>query len=140
MSENNVTGEKQERNVRLNTANSALSGQPVKVSELIGTVVTPEDAAGISIVDIGQDSAFLHSVRNVRTYVGSPAAEATWGAIAQGDYIYFDASPTMPALVYLSTSPLADDGTANKIFGKALTVSATATAATVLIEVSQTQV
>ena len=140
MSENNVTGEKQERNVRLNTANSAVSGQPVKVSELIGTVVTPEDAAGDSIVDIGQDSAFIHSVRNVRTYTGSPAVEATWGAIAQGDYIYFDESPTMPAGVFLSTSPLADDGTANKVFGKALSANAIASAATVTIEVSQTQV
>jgi len=130
-----------ENNVVLNTGNSASSGQPVKVNELIGTVETPEDSSGNSVVNVQSGARYNHSVRNVTTYNDSDGGELTWGAIAQGDYIYYDNSAALNALgVYLSTSPKNSAGADNKLFGKAITASRIATANTATIEVMQIQV
>jgi len=122
-----------ENNVVLNTANNALSGQPVQVNELIGTVETPENASDDSVVNVQSGARYYHSVRNVRTYNDSDGGELTWGAIAQGAYIYYDSSPALNLLgIYLSTSPLNSAGVANKLFGKAITASVIAIANTSL--------
>ena len=138
MAKNCRSGAKWEENVDLNTANNAVSGQPVLVSQLIGTVETAE-VAGHSVVNCAANAVYEHPVRNVRTY-DQTGGEATWGAIAEGDYIYIDLVSALPAGVYLSTSPLNDLGVANKIFGKAQTADATAIAKTCTIDVQQVQV
>lgn len=85
---------------------------------LTGTVLTMDAAAGMSVVDFTPSMVYEHSVRNVLTY--NAGAEATWGAINEGDPIFYDASATMPANVYLSTSPLDSAGAANPLFGFAV--------------------
>jgi hypothetical protein len=83
---------------------------------------------------------FKHWVRNVRTY---NQGEATWGVINVGDPIYYDRSATMPAGVYLSTSPADNAAGANPLFGYAMFTytetmpTTTAAAATEPIAVQQ---
>lgn len=83
--------------------------------ELTGTVLTVDAARSVAIVDFTSSMVYRHDVRNVLTYNGG--AENTFGAINVGDPVYYDPSATMPAGVYLSTSPLDKDGGANSLFG-----------------------
>jgi hypothetical protein len=62
---------------------------------------------------------YRHDVRNVLTY-NPGVAELTWGPINIGDPIYYDHSASMPAGVYLSTSPVGTDTVANTLFGFAV--------------------
>jgi hypothetical protein len=137
MSKNCRSGAKWEECVKLNTAIAAVSGQPVIVSHLIGTVVTAENASGDSVVNCAANAVYQHPVRNVRTY-NQTGGEATWGAIAQGDDIYIDIV-SLPFIAWLTTSPLNDQGGANHKFGKAQTADATAIAKTCTIDVQQIQ-
>jgi len=124
-----------ERNINLTVGSGITSGTPIAVGQLKGTVETDADSDNKAVVNVHPTATYEHSVRNVLTYAAS--AEATWGAIAEGDLIYLDGSATMPSGVYLSTSPLDDAGSANKLFGKATTADSTATANTATIEVIQ---
>lgn len=83
-----------------------------------GTVLSLLAALSIAIVDMTCGMVYEHAVRNVLTYNGGN--EATWGAINIGDPIYYDRSATMPANVFLSTSPLDNTGAANARFGVAV--------------------
>jgi hypothetical protein len=83
-----------------------------------GTVLTVDAAASLAIVDFTSSMVYKHFVRNVITYDGGqPSIENAWRAINIGDTIYYDDTATMPADVFLSTSPLNNAGAANSIFG-----------------------
>ena len=82
---------------------------------LTGTIISIDASDSVAMVDIRAGNIYYHEVRNVLTYGG--AVEATWGVINIGDAVYYDNSATMPAGVYLSTSPLDNLGVANTLFG-----------------------
>jgi len=84
-------------------------------TQLTGTILTVDAANSVAVVDVSAGSVYYQEVRNVLTYAA--AVEATWGAINIGDAVYYDNSATMPAGVYLSTSPLDNTGAANTLFG-----------------------
>lgn len=84
-------------------------------SQRCGTVLAIDAATSIAVIDFTARMVYEHSVRNVITYNGG--AENTFREINIGDTIYYDRSVTMPANVFLSTSPLDKDGNANPIFG-----------------------
>lgn len=84
-------------------------------TELTGTILSIDAADSEAVIDFTCAMVYYQEVRNVLTYGGG--VEATWGAINVGDTIYYDGSATMPAGVYLSTSPLDNTGAANPIFG-----------------------
>lgn len=87
-------------------------------SELTGTILTVDATNSIAVIDFTASMVYKFAVRNVLTYAAG--VENTWGAINIGDPIYYDDSATMPAGVYLSTSPLNNIGTANPLFGWAV--------------------
>lgn len=91
--------------------------------QIVGTVLSFKSGDTKIIGDVTNNRVYKHKVRNVRTYSG--AAEATWGAIDEGDPIYYDRSSTMPSDVLLSTSPLDKDGAANPLFGWAVLINET---------------
>jgi len=84
-------------------------------TQLTGTILTVDDGNDVAVIDFTCSMVYRQDVRNVLTYAAS--AESTFGAINIGDPIYYDRSATMPAGVYLSTSPLDDAGAANPLFG-----------------------
>lgn len=84
-------------------------------TQLCGTIMVTDAADSVAIVNVAPGFIGNWEVRNVLTYAA--AVEATWGAINVGDLVYYDNSATMPAGVYLSTSPLDNLGTANTLFG-----------------------
>jgi len=111
-------------------------GNPCEVTSLIdgtqlcGTIKTIDAGDSIAIVNVAPSFIGNWEVRNVRTYTGGNA-EATWGAINVGDLVYYDHSATMPAGVYLSTSPLNIDVggvTPNTRFGVIATITSEAAA------------
>jgi sRNA-binding regulator protein Hfq len=81
-------------------------------TQMTGTLITMD--GDMAIVDFTHSMVYKHAVRNIRTYYDGSAA--TFGVIAIGDPIFYDRSATMPAGVYLSTSPLDVDGNANPLF------------------------
>lgn len=97
-------------------------GQPVMLTsltdgkQLTGTCLSENGTK--CVVDFTHSMCYFQEVRNVRTYAG--AAESTFGAINEGDRIYYDRSATMPAGVKLSTSPLDSAGGENTFFGYAV--------------------
>lgn len=84
-------------------------------TQLTGTIISIDATDSVAMVDVRAGNIYYHEVRNVRTYAA--AVEATWGVINVGDAVYYDNSATMPAGVYLSTSPLDNTGAANTLFG-----------------------
>ena len=84
-------------------------------TQLCGTIVSTDAADSIAVVNVAPGFIGNWEVRNVLTYAA--AIEDTWGAINYGDPVYYDSSATMPAGVYLSTSPLDNAGGANPLFG-----------------------
>jgi len=108
-------------------------GNPCEIlSLLVGTAVcgalTSIDAGdSIAIVNVAPSAIFNWEVRNVLTY-DPGVAELTWGAIGYGDLVYYDASASMPAGVYLSTSPLNTLGVANSLVGSIATITSEAAA------------
>lgn len=84
-------------------------------TQLTGTIISIDAANSVATVDFAAGNVYYQEVRNVLTY--DQAVEATWGAINIGDIVYYDNSATMPAGVYLSTSPLDNTGAANTLFG-----------------------
>jgi hypothetical protein len=80
-----------------------------------GVIKSIDAGRSLAFIDLTARKIYKFLVRNVLTYSG--AAEATFGGINVGDPIYYDASPTMPAGVYLSTSPLDSAGNANALWG-----------------------
>lgn len=84
--------------------------------QLTGTILTIDAGTSTAVVDFTPSAVYMHDVRNVLTY-NPGVAELTWGAINIGDPVYYDASASMPAGVYLSTSPLDTLTAANTIFG-----------------------
>ena len=120
---NQTSPAEKSRCIKLYTNADVKAGQPVKVGAITGTAISAEDADGYTVVDTGKEASFKHSVRNVMTYNGG--TEATYAAETQGKRVYYDASSTMPAGTYLSTSPLDKDGNANEKFGKVLTYGLT---------------
>jgi len=109
----------------------------------VGTVLSQQSVDGTDfvVVDLTPNVVYRHNVRNVRTY--DAGAENSWGVISVGDVIYFDNSATMPAGVFLSTSPLNNLGESNVVFGVVMhsgqiTLPTTvATAVTVDVPVAQ---
>jgi len=95
-------------------------------TQLCGTIMTIDAGDSIAIVNVAPCFIGNWEVRNVLTYSG--AAENTFGAINVGDLVYYDASGTMPAGVYLSTSPLDSAGAANTLFGVIATITSEAAA------------
>jgi hypothetical protein len=85
-------------------------------TSLTGTIMTVDATDSIAVVNVAPGFIGNWEVRNVLTY-NPGVAELTWGAINVGDIVYYDASASMPAGVYLSTSPLNTGGTANTVFG-----------------------
>ena len=84
---------------------------------LTGTILTVDAGRSVAIIDFTPTMVYMHDVRNVLTYGAGPA-EATWGDINIGDEVFYDSTATMPAGVYLSTSPLDNPGAAaNTLFG-----------------------
>ena len=110
-------------------------------TEVGGTVLAIDAVVSRAVVDFTCSMIYKHKVRNVRTYSG--AAENTWGVIDVGNRVYYDNSVTMPADVYLSTSPLDNLGVANSLFGtiafsnQVTLPTTTATAATEEVPVMQ---
>lgn len=94
---------------------------------LVGVIKSIDAGRSLAFLDLTPAKIYKFAVRNVLTYSGG--AEATFGAIAVGDPIYYDPSATMPAGVYLSTSPLDSAGAANTIWGHRAPRSETDTAA-----------
>ena len=84
-------------------------------TQLTGTILSIDAADSQAVIDFTAGMVYWHEVRNVRTYNGG--VENAWGAINIGDPVYYDNSATMPAGVYLSTSPLDNTGAANTLFG-----------------------
>lgn len=93
-------------------------------TQQIGTILSSEPVAAVAsvVVDMHHNQIFKHWVRNVITYAGGGGAETAWAVINIGDSIYYDLSCVIHGLagVYLSTSPLDHDGTANPLFGYAM--------------------
>lgn len=87
-------------------------------TQLTGTILSVDAGRSIAVIDFTNSMVYRHDVRNVLTY--SAGAESTFGAINIGDPVYYDNSATMPAGVYLSTSPLDNTGAANTLFGFAV--------------------
>jgi len=85
-------------------------------TQMTGTVLVVDADESVAVIDFTCSMVYWHEVRNVLTY-NPGVAELTWGAINIGDEIYYDSSASMPAGVYLSTSPLATGGGANTRFG-----------------------
>lgn len=96
-------------------------------TSLCGTVMTIDASDSVAIVNVAPGFIGNWEVRNVLTY-NPGVAELTWGAINVGDLVYYDASASMPAGVYLSTSPLNTGGTANTVFGAIATITSEAAA------------
>ena len=92
-----------------------------------GTVTTIDASDSVAIVNVAPGFIGNWEVRNVLTY-NPGVAELTWGAIGYGDLVYYDASASMPAGVYLSTSPLNTLGVANTLFGVIATINSEAAA------------
>ena len=84
-------------------------------TQLCGTILSIDAGDSIAIVNVAPGFIGNFEVRNVLTY--NAAVEATWGAINVGDLVYYDNSATMPAGVYLSTSPNDNLAAANSLFG-----------------------
>jgi hypothetical protein len=107
-------------------------GNPCEIASLLagtavcGAITSLDANDSIAIVNVASSAIFNWQVRNVRTYAA--AVEATWGAIGYGDLIYYDNSATMPAGVYLSTSPLDNLGVANTLLGAIATITSEAAA------------
>lgn len=111
-----------ENNAPTATQPCAVLAVAANINQLAGTILVTDEAlhgaGGKVVADFTASMVYKHFVRNVRTYAG--AAESTFGAIDQGHLIYYDRSSTMPADVFLSTSPLDKDGAANPLFGRAV--------------------
>lgn len=86
--------------------------------QLTGTILTAKAGDTQVVLDATPGKVYKHFVRNVLTYSG--AAENTFGAINEGDPIYYDRSGTMPSDVFLSTSPQDAAAAANPLFGYAV--------------------
>jgi len=123
-------------------------GNPAEMTALVagtevgGTVLAIDPVVSRAVVDFTCSMVYKHKVRNVLTYnVG--VAELTWGVIDVGNRVYYDNSASMPADVYLSTSPLDLTGAANSLFGTVVfsnqvtLPTTTATAATEEIPIMQ---
>ncbi len=95
-------------------------------TQLTGTVLVVD--GDMAVIDFTHSMVYKHKVRNVRTYYDSVAA--TWGVINIGDPIFYDRSATMPADVFLSTSPLDQNGNDNPLFGFRVPANDDDTAAT----------
>jgi len=95
-------------------------------TQLTGTILSVDAGDSIAVVNVAPAFFGNWEVRNVLTYAA--AVEATWGAINVGDAVYYDNSATMPAGVYLSTSPLDNTGAANTLFGHIACITSEAAA------------
>ena len=84
-------------------------------TEVGGTILAIDANVSRAVVDFTCSMIYKHYVINVLTYSGAVAN--TWGVIDVGNRVYYDNSATMPAGVYLSTSPLDQTGAANSLFG-----------------------
>jgi len=99
-------------------------------TQLCGTIKTIDASDSVAVVNVSPCFIGNWEVRNVLTYTGG-TNEATWGAINVGDLVYYDHSGTMPAGVYLSTSPLninINGTTPNTLFGVIATITSEAAA------------
>lgn len=105
---------------------------PCEITSLVagdrtcGVIVTTDARDSIAIVNVAPAVCHNFDVRNVLTYAAN--VEDTWGPINVGDVIYYDASATMPAGVYLSTSPLNNLGVANTKYGRVQCITSEAAA------------
>jgi len=95
----------------VNQVNGLLPGH-----ELTGMVLTIDAGLSVAVLDFTAGMVYLNDVRNVLTY-NPGVAELTWGVVNIGDPVYYDHSATMPAGVFLSTSPTGTDTVANSLYG-----------------------
>lgn len=103
-------------------SNPAMVTNRVAGQEMTGTILSVDAATSMAVIDFTHSMVYKFSVRNVLTYGAGPA-EATWGAINIGDSVFYDDTVTMPAGVYLSTSPLDGSGNASPLFGHVVPLS-----------------
>ena len=96
-------------------------------TQLTGTIMVTDAADSIAIVNVAPGFIGNWEVRNVLTY-NPGVAELTWGPINVGDLVYYDHSASMPAGVYLSTSPTGTDAVANTLFGVIASITSEAAA------------
>jgi hypothetical protein len=96
--------------------NSAQVTSLLPGTQLTGTILTVDATDSIAVIDFTCSMVYLQDVRNVLTY-NPGVAELTWGPINIGDPVYYDHSASMPAGVYLSTSPTGTDAVVNTLFG-----------------------
>ena len=114
------------------TDTTPMAGNPCELASLLegthicGTVLSTDADDSIAIVNVAPCFIGNWQVRNVLTY--AQGAEATFTAINVGDPVYYDSSSTMPAGVYLSMSPLDEDGDPNPRFGHIATITSEAAA------------
>jgi hypothetical protein len=89
-------------------------------TQQIGTILSSENIGIVPtvVVDMHHNQVVKHWVRNVTAYANG--VENAFAVINIGDSIYYDRSNTMPAGVYLSTSPADRLGGANALFGYAM--------------------
>lgn len=94
-------------------------------TQTTGTVISLDAVRSVAVIDVTCSMVYRHTVRNVLTYAAN--IEATWGPINIGDPVYYDRSATMPATVFLSTSPFDNLGVApaniNPLFGHVVPVN-----------------
>jgi len=98
---------------------AVVNGRRYANGEAIGGAIialgTSPGGTAFAEIDFGTGNVYFWYVRNVLTYANQ--AEATFGAINIGDPVYYDDSGTMPAGIYLSTSPADVAGNTNVKFG-----------------------
>ena len=83
-----------------------------------GAILVIDAGRSRAVIDFTPGKIYKWQVRNVKTYAAE--AEATFNSLNIGDLVYYDDSATMPAGVYLSTSPLDNLGNANSLFGRVI--------------------
>jgi hypothetical protein len=88
---------------------------------LCGTLLSTDASDSIAVVNVAPCFVGYWQVRNVLTY-NPGVGELTFGAINIGDRVYYDSSASMPAGVFLSTSPLNTDNLPNTLFGHVVLV------------------
>ena len=84
-------------------------------TQITGSIITIDAVTSVAILNVARGAVVRQNVRNVITYSGS--AEQNYRALNIGDPVYYDRSATMPALYFLSTSPIDRLGVANPLWG-----------------------
>ena len=123
MANNFISGSTNRLIYNLPVGDGDLSGQPVKVNYLLGTITQDADSDDKAPVDMSSDVVYAHTVNNTKTY--NQGVAATFEHLEIGDVVYYDAScivvdPSFDGVetVRLTKSALDSAGDFNCVFGK----------------------